>query len=123
LQNGLQLNLDKSEALIVGTTNELRAVTSSVSSLSVAGVDLPVADDIKVLGDRVRSASVVSQARLDGGAIVQLPLLWAVCLAGSVPSIYTFHFIRSLYAAASMRQTELLSAAMGRQKFCLSRGG
>jgi len=50
LQNGLQLNLDKSEALIVGTTNELRAVTSSVSSLSVAGVDLPVADDIKVLG-------------------------------------------------------------------------
>ena len=47
LQNGLQLNPDKSEALIVGTTNQLRAVTSSVS---VAGVDLPVADDIKVLG-------------------------------------------------------------------------
>ena len=50
LQNGLQLNPDKSEALIVGTTNQLRAVTSSVSSVSVAGVDLPVADDIKVLG-------------------------------------------------------------------------
>jgi len=47
LQNGLQLNADKSEALIVGTTNQLRAATSSVS---VAGVDLPVADDIKVLG-------------------------------------------------------------------------
>ena len=47
LQNGLQLNPDKSEALIVGTTNQLRAVTSSVS---MAGVDLPVADDIKVLG-------------------------------------------------------------------------
>jgi len=31
LQNGLQLNPDKSEALIVGTTNQLRAVTSSVS--------------------------------------------------------------------------------------------
>ena len=31
-------------------TNQLRAVTSSVSSVSVAGVDLPVADDIKVLG-------------------------------------------------------------------------
>jgi len=46
LQNGLQLNPDKSEALIVGTTNQLRAVTSSVS---VAGVDLPVSDDIKVL--------------------------------------------------------------------------
>ena len=47
LQNGLQLNPDKLEALIVGTTNQLRVVTSSVS---VAGVDLPVADDIKVLG-------------------------------------------------------------------------
>jgi len=50
LQNGLQLNPDKSEALIVGTTNQLRAVASSVSSVSVAGVDLPVADEIKVLG-------------------------------------------------------------------------
>ena len=50
LQNGLQLNPDKLEALIVGTTNQLRVVTSSVSSVSVAGVDLPVADDIKVLG-------------------------------------------------------------------------
>jgi len=50
LQNGLQLNPDKSEALIVGTNNQLRAVTSSVPSVSVAGVDLPVADDMKVLG-------------------------------------------------------------------------
>jgi len=50
LQNGLELNPDKSEALIVGMTNHLRAMTSSVSSVSVAGVDLPVADDIKVLG-------------------------------------------------------------------------
>jgi len=50
LQNGLQLNPDKSEALIVGTTNQLHAVTSSVSSVSMAGVDLPVADDIKLLG-------------------------------------------------------------------------
>ena len=48
LQNGLQLNPDKSEALIVRITNQLRAVTSSVSSMSVAGVDMPVADDIKV---------------------------------------------------------------------------
>ena len=49
-QNGLQLNPDKSEALIVGTANQLRAVTSSVPCVSVAGVDLPVADDMKVLG-------------------------------------------------------------------------
>ena len=34
LQNSLQLNPDKSEALIVGTANQLRAVTSSVSSVS-----------------------------------------------------------------------------------------
>ena len=46
-----QLNLDKSEALIVGTNNQLHAVTSSVSSsVSVAGVDLPVAEEMKVLG-------------------------------------------------------------------------
>jgi len=50
LQNSLQLNPDQSEALIIGITNQLRAVTSSVSFVSVAGVDLPVADDIKVLG-------------------------------------------------------------------------
>jgi len=47
MQNGLQLNPDKSETLIVGTTNQLHVVTSSVS---VAAVDLPAADDIKVLG-------------------------------------------------------------------------
>ena len=50
LQNGLQLNQDKLEALIVGTTNQLHAVTSFMSAVSVAEVDLPVADDIKVLG-------------------------------------------------------------------------
>jgi len=52
LQNGLQLNPDKSEALIIGTNNELHAVTSSVSFVSVAGVDLPVAvaEEMKVLG-------------------------------------------------------------------------
>ena len=44
-----QLNLDKSEALIVGTNNQLHAVTSSVSSVSVAGVYLPVSE-MKVLG-------------------------------------------------------------------------
>jgi len=70
LQNGLQLNPDKSEALIVGTTNQLHVVTSSVS---VAAVDLPVADDIRVLGGRARSASDIPQTRVGGSAIVQLP--------------------------------------------------
>jgi len=50
MQNGLQLNPDKSEALIIGTANQLRTVTPAVSSVSVAGVDLPVADELKALG-------------------------------------------------------------------------
>ena len=37
-------------ALVVGTANQLCVVNSSVSSVSVAGVDLPVAEDMKVLG-------------------------------------------------------------------------
>jgi len=50
LQNGLQLNPDKSEALVVGNANQLCVVDSSSSSVSVAGVDLPVAEDMKVFG-------------------------------------------------------------------------
>jgi len=49
LQNGLQLNPEKSEALVVGTSSQLHVATSIVSSLSVAGVDLPVADEMKIL--------------------------------------------------------------------------
>jgi len=48
LQNGVQLNPDKSE--VVGTANHLCVVDSSASSVYVAGVDLPVAEDMKVLG-------------------------------------------------------------------------
>jgi len=51
LRNGLQLNPDKSEALIIGTTNQRQVATASLSSVTVAGVDLPVADEMKVLGD------------------------------------------------------------------------
>ena len=46
LQNGLELSLDKSEALIIGTTNQLCMMMLSVS---VAGVALPVAEEMKVL--------------------------------------------------------------------------
>ena len=45
-----KLNPDKSEALIIGTTNQLKVTTASLSSVTVAGVDLPVADEMKVLG-------------------------------------------------------------------------
>jgi len=49
MQNGLQLNPDKSEALFMGTATQLRAV-SSLKSVSVADVDLLVADSVRVLG-------------------------------------------------------------------------
>ena len=58
MQNELQLNPDKSEALLMGTATQLRAV-SSLTSVSVADVDLPVADSMRVIGvtfDRRRSA-------------------------------------------------------------------
>jgi len=42
MQNGLQLNPDKSEALVIGTSNELNA-TLTPSFVSVAGTDLPAA--------------------------------------------------------------------------------
>ena len=49
LQNGIQLSPDKSEVLIVGTSNQLRAVSSAVSSVADAGIDLSTADEMKVL--------------------------------------------------------------------------
>jgi len=49
MQNGLQLNPDKSEVLPIRTANQLQAV-SCLTSVSVAGVDLPIADSMKVLG-------------------------------------------------------------------------
>jgi len=50
MQNGLQLNPDKSEALIIGRAHQPRAATSTVSSVTVADVDLPLAIEMKVLG-------------------------------------------------------------------------
>jgi len=38
LQNGLQLNPDKSEALIIGTANQLRTANSDITSVCVADV-------------------------------------------------------------------------------------
>jgi len=49
MQNILQLNPDKSEAILIGTANQLRTA-ACLTTVKVAGVDLPVADDIKVLG-------------------------------------------------------------------------
>jgi len=49
-QNSLQLNPDKSKVLIIGTSHQLRQVSPAVPSVTVAGVNLPVAEQIKVLG-------------------------------------------------------------------------
>jgi len=49
MQKGLQLNPVKSEALFMDTATQLRAV-SSLTPVSVADVDLPVADSMRVLG-------------------------------------------------------------------------
>ena len=48
MQNGLQLNLDKSEAVVIGTAKQLQS--THVQSVNVARVDLPVAEEMKVLG-------------------------------------------------------------------------
>ena len=48
LQNDLHLNPDQSEAL--RTSNQLRVTTPLVTSMPVAGVDLPVSEEMKVLG-------------------------------------------------------------------------
>jgi len=71
MQNGLQLNPDKSEALIVGTSSQLTS-TSAMSSVSVAGVDAGGGRDE---GTRrgAGSSSVVRPSRDIGGKGVQLP--------------------------------------------------
>ena len=48
MQNGLQRNPDKSEALLMGTATQWRAV-SPLMSVSVADVDLPMADLMEFL--------------------------------------------------------------------------
>ena len=49
LNNGLMLNPDKSEALLVGTRQQRQAV-AVVGAVSVAGVDLPLSSELKSLG-------------------------------------------------------------------------
>jgi len=49
LQNRTSLP-DKSEALLVGTSQQLKQARPAVPSVTIAGVDLPVAEQMKVLG-------------------------------------------------------------------------
>jgi len=50
MQNGLQFNPDKSEALIVGKSSQLKQMLPAAPSPTVAGVYLPVSELMKVLG-------------------------------------------------------------------------
>ena len=49
LSNNLLLNADKSQAIVLGTANQLRSATS-ISDFDVADVALPVATTLKSLG-------------------------------------------------------------------------
>ena len=49
LSNNLLLNAGKSQASVLGTANQLRS-TTSIDSVEVAGVALPVATTLKSLG-------------------------------------------------------------------------
>ena len=49
LRNGLMLNADKSEVIILGTAPQLKSLTT-VRTVDVAGSSLPVAPKLKSLG-------------------------------------------------------------------------
>jgi len=70
LKNSIQLNPDKSEALVTGTTNQLQTTASATSTVSVAGVQLLVANQMEVLG-----LSHARSTRVGRGAIAQLPCM------------------------------------------------
>jgi len=54
LRNGLQLNTDKSEAVILGTSHQLRAA-ANIQTIDVAGSRLGVSDRVKSLGVTIDS--------------------------------------------------------------------
>ena len=68
-ENDLQLNADKSEVLMLGTSAQLSAASSVVDSVAVAGATLSISSEVKSLG-------VVFDSRLTFDAHVR-----AVCKA------------------------------------------
>jgi len=54
LQNGLQLNADKSEVILLGTPAQLRSA-ANITTINVAGSTLPVASKLKSLGVTINS--------------------------------------------------------------------
>ena len=75
LLNGLQLNSDKSEAMIAGTSYQLQAV-ATLKHVPVAGADLPITDELKTLGvilDRRLRSIVMSRRSYDRAIIMRKP--------------------------------------------------
>jgi hypothetical protein len=54
LLNGLQLNVSKSEAMMLGTAAQLQSVGTTVRTVDVVGTSLPLIDELKTLGRDVR---------------------------------------------------------------------
>ena len=54
LQNGQQLNADKSEVVILGTAAQLRSA-ANITTVDIAGSTLPVAPQLKLLGVTIDS--------------------------------------------------------------------
>ena len=73
MQNGLQLNPDKSRVLMK-TPGQLQAAVPTMLSVSVTGVDLLVADEMKGLGVvRDRHLTFDSHATISGKGMQLLP--------------------------------------------------
>jgi len=103
LRNGLQLNPDKSEVIIVGTLHQL-SLAGNITSVDVAGSKLPVSHKLKSLG-----VTIDSHLRFD-------------CLANNVARSCNFHtralrHVRSLLTDETA-QTVPCSIVASRLDYC-----
>jgi hypothetical protein len=103
--NNLLLNAAKSEAMLVGSSSQLKAA-SSVNTVSVAGVNLPVSSEIK-------SLSVVIDSKLTFDTHVK-----AVCRACNYHTWALRHIRR--YLPLPVAQTLACSIVGSRLDYCKS---
>jgi len=80
LQNGLQLNADKLEVVLLGTPAQLRSA-ANITTVDVAGSTLPVASKLKSLGLTIvpTCVSTVTRKTLQRPATSTLAL-FATCV-------------------------------------------
>ena len=74
LSNNLPLNAVKSQTIILGTANQLRSATS-IDSVEVAGVALPVATTLKSLGTIIDQRMTFSELLWSSQVIIMLERL------------------------------------------------